>query len=118
MPSSATVTRDVGPAARDRHPLAAGAAVAVAVGERLLKDPVERDLRRQRTVAEVGRRAQLDRLIGERLMLHRQSLDDLAERPALEAGRPKGTDEVADLAQRALEHAHGLPGAFLGHARQ
>src|SRR5438046_2838651 len=98
-----------------RQPLARGPGVTVAVGECFLQDAVDRDLGRERAVAEVGREVELDPLVGERLVLHGQSLDDLAQGAALEARRPKRPDEVADLAERALQQLHRLIGALLRH---
>src|SRR5256886_7369092 len=99
----------------DRQPLARGPRVTVAVGECFLQDAVDRDLGRERAVAEVGREVELDPLVGERLVLHGQALDDLAQRAALKARRPKRPDEVADLAERALQQLHRLTGALLRH---
>src|SRR5207249_11175839 len=64
-------------------------------------------------VPEVVRQLQLHRLVGQRLVLHGEALDDLAQRPALEARRPERADEIANLAERALQQPHGLPGALL-----
>src|SRR5256712_1220499 len=101
------------PAPRDADALARRPAVAVAVRERLLQDAVDRDLRRQGAVPEVGRHGQLHDLVGEGLVLDREALDDLAQRPALEAGRPKRPDEVADLPEGALEQPDRLAHALL-----
>src|ERR1051325_1572614 len=100
--------------ALDDHALLGRARVTVPVGERLLQDAIDRDLGRQRTVAQVVGEVELHALLGQRLVLHREALDDLAERAALEPGRPECPDEIADLAQRALEQAHRLPRPLLG----
>src|SRR6266540_1301362 len=106
--------RDGSTAARDGDALARGARVAVAVGERLLEDAVDRDLRRQDAVAEVGRQVELDPLVGQRFVLHGEPLDDLSEGAPLEARGAERPDEIADLTERALEQPHGLRGALLG----
>src|SRR5438876_6833502 len=98
----------------DRHALAGGARVAVAVREPLLQDPVDRDFRGERAVAQVRRELELHRLIGERLVLDREPLDDLPPRAALEAGRAERAEEVAALAQGPLEQAHRLAHPLLG----
>src|SRR5438105_1645057 len=82
----------------DDHALLGRARVAVAVGERLLQDPVDRDLGRQRTVAEVVGEVELHALFGQRLVLDREALDDLAQRATLEPRRSERADEVPDLA--------------------
>ncbi len=84
------------------------------VGERLLQDAIDRDLGRERAVAQVVGEVELHALLGQRLVLHREALDDLAERAPLEPGRPECPDEIADLAQRTLEQAHRLPRPLLG----
>src|SRR3989475_5955172 len=97
-------------AAAPRHAdaLARRAGVAVPVGEPLLEDAVDRDFGRQNAVPEVVRQLQLHGLVGQRLVLHGEALDDLAQRPALEAGRPERADEIANLAERALQQPHGF----------
>src|SRR2546428_806339 len=57
---------------------------------------------------------QLHRLPRQRLVLDGKALDDLAQFAALEPGGAEGADEVADLAERALEQLHRLPGALRG----
>src|SRR5438552_13980386 len=47
-------------------------------------------------------------------MLDREAFDDLAELAPLEPGRAEGADEIADLAERALEQPHRLAGALRG----
>src|SRR5438034_1544482 len=98
----------------DAHALPGGARVPVAVRERLLQDPVDRDLRRQGAVAQLAGQLELHRLLRHRLVLDGEALDDLTQLAALEAGRPEGPDEVADLAERALEEPDGLAGALRG----
>src|SRR6266480_2642736 len=87
----------------DAHPLPGGARVPVAVRERLLQDPVDRDLRGQGAGAELPGQLELHRLLRQRLMLDGESLDDLAQLAPLEPGGAEGADEIADLAERALE---------------
>ena len=45
-------------------------------------------------------------------MLDGEVFDDLPERAPFEAGRPKRSDEVPDLFERALEQADGFLGAL------
>src|SRR3989441_7979603 len=85
----------------DAHALPRRPGMPVAVGQGLLEDAVDRDLGRQGAVTEVGRQVELDRLVGEGLVLYGEPFDDLAEGAALEARRPKHADEVADLAEGA-----------------
>src|SRR6266498_3329712 len=99
---------------RNAHALPGGARVPVAVRERLLQDSVDRDLRRQGAVAELPGELELHRLLRQRLMLDGESLDDLAQLAPLEPGGAEGADEIADLAERALEQLHRLPGALRG----
>src|SRR5438876_3067208 len=106
--------QDRRPVPRDPDALARRPAVAMAVRERLLQDTVDRDLRRQGAVPEVGRDGQLHDLFGQGLVLDREALDDLAQRPALEAGRSKRPDEVADLPEGALQQSDRLAHALLG----
>src|SRR6267142_6844325 len=47
-------------------------------------------------------------------MLDGEALDDLAQLTPLEPGGTEGADEVADLAERALEQLHRLTGALRG----
>src|ERR1041385_6508443 len=115
---AAAVVRD---GQRDRHAppldaaaLAGGARVAVAVRERLLQDPVDRDLRGQGAVAELTGELELHRLFRQRLVLDGEALDDLAQLAPPEPGWGEGADEVADLAERPLEQPHRLPGALRG----
>src|SRR5881275_683210 len=98
----------------DTHALPGGARVPVAVRERLLQDPVDRDLRGQGAVAELPGQLELHRLLRQRLMLDREAFDDLAELAPLEPGRAEGADEIADLAERALEQPHRLAGTLRG----
>src|SRR5437867_3990695 len=98
----------------DAHALPGGARVPVAVRERLLQDPVDRDLRRQGAVAQLAGQLQLHCLLRQRLVLDGEALDDLTQFAPLEAGRPEGADEVADLAERALQQPHRLTGALRG----
>src|SRR5256886_9976724 len=98
----------------DAHALPRGARVPVPVRERLLKDPVDRDLRGQGAVAQLPGQLELHRLLRQRLVLNGQALDDLAQFAALEPGGAEGADEVADLAERALQQLHRLPGALRG----
>src|SRR6266480_3424613 len=98
----------------DTHALPSGARVPVAVRERLLQDPVDRDLRRQGAVAQLAGQLELHRLLRQRLVLDGEALDDLTQLAPLEAGRPEGADEVADLAERALQQPHRLTGALRG----
>src|SRR5690348_16277850 len=106
--------RDGAPPALNGDPLAGRARVTVTVREALLEDPVDGDLRGQGAIAQVGWQLELHRLIGERLVLDRKPLDDLAQRAPLETGRAEGADEVADLAERTLEQAHRLAYPLLG----
>src|SRR5437867_7813917 len=98
----------------DAHALPRGARVPVAVRERLLQDPVDRDLRGQGAVAELPGQFELHRLLRQRLMLDREAFDDLAQFAPLEPRGAEGADEVADLAERALEQPHRLAGALRG----
>src|SRR3989475_1395060 len=98
----------------DAHALPGGARVPVAVRERLLQDPVDGDLRGQGAVAQLPGELELHRLLRQRLVLDGKALDDLAQLAALEPGGAEGADEVADLAERALEQLHRLPGALRG----
>src|SRR2546426_1225246 len=98
----------------DADALPGGARVPVAVRERLLQDPVDRDLRGQGAVAELPGQLELHRLLRQRLMLDGEALDDLAQFAPLEPGGPEGADEVADLAERALEQQYRLTGALRG----
>src|SRR2546427_4145193 len=59
----------------DANALARRPAVPVAVRQRLLQDAVDRDLRREGAVAEVGRHGQLHDLVGEGLVLDREAFD-------------------------------------------
>src|SRR5213594_431990 len=93
----------------DGHALPGGAGVPVAVRERLLQDPVDRDLRGQGAVAQLPGQLELHRLLRQRLVLDGKALDDLAQFAALEPGGAEGADEVANLAERALEQPHRLP---------
>src|SRR5439155_22467793 len=93
--------------------LACRSTVAVPVGERLLEDPVDGDLRREGAVAQVGRHRQLDGLVGQGFVLDRETLDDRAEGPPLEPWGPERPDEVPDFPERALKQTHRLPGALL-----
>src|SRR2546430_13679394 len=96
----------------DADALPGGARVPVAARERLLQDPVDRDLRGQGAVAELPGQLELHRLLRQRLMLDREAFDDLAELAPLEPGRAEGADEIADLAERALEQPHRLAAAL------
>src|SRR2546430_4854540 len=96
----------------DAHALPRGARVPVAVRERLLQDPVDRDLRGQGAVAQLPGQLELHRLLRHRLLLDREAFDDLAELAPLEPGRAEGADEIADLAERALEQPHRLAAAL------
>src|SRR2546429_3397791 len=98
----------------DAHALPRGARVPVAVRERLLQDPVDRDLRGEGAVAQLPGQLQLHRLLRQRLVLDGKALDDLAQFAALEPGGAEGADEVADLAERPLEQPHRLAGAPRG----
>src|SRR2546422_1043074 len=98
----------------DAHALPGGARVPVAVRERLLQDPVDRDLRGQGAVAELPGELELHRLLRQGLMLDREAFDDLAQLAPLEPGGAEGADEIADLAERALEQPHRLAGARPG----
>src|SRR5881628_3490666 len=98
----------------DAHALPGGARVPVAVRERLLQDPVDGDLRGQGAVAQLPGELELHRLLRQRLVLDGKALDDLAQFAALEPGGAEGADEVANLAERALEQPHRLPGALRG----
>src|SRR5256886_16303354 len=98
----------------EAHALPSAARVPVAVRERLLQDPVDRDLRGEGAVAQLPGQLQLHRLLRQRLVLDGKALDDLAQFAALEPGGAEGADEVADLAERALEQPHRLPGALRG----
>src|SRR2546426_955863 len=73
-----------------------------------------RDLRGEGAVAQLPGQLQLHRLLRQRLVLDGKALDDLAQFAALEPGGAEGADEVADLAERALEQPHRLPGALRG----
>src|SRR2546426_4999739 len=95
----------------DADALPGGARVPVAVRERLLQDPVDRDLRGQGAVAELPGELELHRLLRQGLMLDREAFDDLAQLAPLEPGGAEGADEVADLTERALEQPHRLAGA-------
>src|SRR5438034_13012 len=79
-----------------------------------MQDPVDRDLRGQGAVAQLPGQLELHRLLRQRLVLDGKALDDLAQFAALEPGGAEGADEVADLAERALEQLHRLPGALRG----
>src|SRR5881296_1827699 len=98
----------------DAHALPRGARVPVAVRERLLQDPVDRDLRGQGAVAQLPGQLELHGLLRQRLVLDGKALDDLAQFAALEPGGAEGADEVANLAERPLEQPHRLPGALRG----
>src|SRR2546428_991646 len=69
------------PVPRDADALACRPAVAVAVRERLLQDAVDRDLRRQGAVPQVGRDGQLPHPGGEGLWLDPQGPDRPAPPP-------------------------------------
>src|SRR6266404_6226115 len=92
----------------DAHALPRGARVPVAVRERLLQDPVDRDLRGQGAVAQLPGQLELHCLLRQRLVLDGEALDDLAQLAPLEPGGAEGADEVADLAERALEQQYRL----------
>src|SRR6266567_1225117 len=96
----------------DAHALPGGARVPVAVRERLLQDPVDRDLGGQGAVAELARQLELHRLLRQRLVLDGEAFDDLTQLAPLEPGRAEGANEVADLAERTLEQPHRLRGAL------
>ena len=98
-----------------RHPqaLPRRSRVAVAIGEGLLEDSVDCDLRREPAVAQVGGQLELHDLIGQGFVLDREPFDDLAKRAPLEARGPEGADEVADLAEGALEQSDRLLDALL-----
>src|SRR6185437_16698383 len=98
----------------DAHALARGARVPVTVRERLLQDPVDRDLRGQGAVAQLPGQLELHCLLRQRLMLDGEALDDLAQLAPLEPRGAEGADEVADLAERALQQPYRLPGALRG----
>src|SRR6267378_3855934 len=98
----------------DAHALSRGARVAVAVRERLLQDTVDRDLRGQGAVAQLPGQLELHRLLRQRLVLDREALDDLTQLAPLEPGGAEGADEVADLAERALQQLYRLAGALRG----
>src|SRR2546422_218334 len=102
------------PSPLDADALPGGARVPVAVRERLLQDPVDRDLRGQGAVAELPGELELHRLLRQGLMLDREAFDDLAQLAPLEPGGAEGADEIADLAERALEQPHRLAGALRG----
>src|SRR6266480_1890191 len=76
----------------DAHALPGGARVPVAVRERLLQDPVDRDLGGQGAVAELARQLELHRLLRQRLVLDREAFDDLTQLAPLEPGRAEGAD--------------------------
>src|SRR5882762_2198605 len=98
----------------DAHALAGGTRVPVTVRERLLQDPVDRDLRGQGAVAELPGQLELHCLLRQRLVLDGEALDDLAQLAPLEPGGAEGADEVADLAERALQQLYRLAGALRG----
>src|SRR5882762_3323194 len=98
----------------DAHALPRGPGMPVAVRERFLQDPVDRDLRGEGAVAQLPGELELHRLLRQRLMLHGEALDDLAQLAPLEARGAEGADEVANLAEGTLEQPHGLAGALGG----
>src|SRR6058998_309997 len=93
----------------DAHALPCGARVPVAVRERLLQDPVDRDLRGQGAVAQLPGQLELHRLLRQRLMLDREAFDDLAQFAPLEPGGAEGADEVCG-SRRARARAAAPPG--------
>src|SRR5882762_4196387 len=98
----------------DAHALPRGPGMPVAVRERFLQDPVDRDFRGEGAVAQLPGELELHRLLRQRLMLHGEALDDLAQLAPLEARGAEGADEVANLAEGTLEQPHGLAGALGG----
>src|SRR6185437_855314 len=73
------------------------------IRERLLQNPVQRDLERERHRRKLAVHVKVHRGAGERLVLHDESFENGADGPALELGWPEGADEVADFAKGPFE---------------
>src|SRR6266496_4529473 len=92
----------------DAHSLPGGARVPVAVRERLLEDPVDRDLRGQGAGTELPGQLELHRLLRQRLMLDGESLDDLAQLAPLEPGGAEGDRKSTRLNSSHVEISYAV----------